>query len=124
MTIDTNKEAVERHLTLDDNHEAGLIPMATQILLRALTAERDAQTARADAAEAEVARLTAENERLSSLVDSAEGIFANCEVSAGVCCCGENMDGHSNPMECGHSPVDMGGSSASQWLAALQRKAG
>lgn len=97
---------------------------AARELVPALAAERDAQTARADAAEAEVARLKDENERLRSLVDSAHGIFANCEVSAGVCCCGENMDGHSNPMECGHSPVDMGDYSAGQWLASIQRKAG
>ena len=75
-------------------------------------------------AQAEIARLTRENERLLGLVSSAESIFINCHTSAGVCCCGDNMDGHSDPMACGHSPVDMGEYSASQWLAALQRKAG
>jgi len=40
--IDTSAEAVERHLRLESNHEAGLIPIHTQLLLRALAAERDA----------------------------------------------------------------------------------
>lgn len=77
-----------------------------------------------DPRDAEIARLTRENERLLGLVSSAESIFINFHTSAGVCCCGDNMDGHSDPMACGHSPVDMGEYSASQWLAALQRKAG
>ena len=29
------------------------------------------------------------------------------QVSSGVCCCGDSMEGHSSPMACGHSPVDM-----------------
>jgi hypothetical protein len=24
-----------------------------------------------------------------------------------TCCCGEDMETHSSPMNCGHSPVDM-----------------
>jgi hypothetical protein len=24
-----------------------------------------------------------------------------------TCCCGEDMETHSNPMDCGHTPVDM-----------------
>ncbi len=122
MTIDTIKEAVER-LRRNDERLHAMIEKLVEAGAKC-AAERDAQTARADAADAEVARLKDENERLRSLVDSAHGIFANCEVSAGVCCCGENMDGHSNPMECGHSPVDMGDYSAGQWLASIQRKAG
>lgn len=39
MTNPDTPEAVEQHLNLDTNHEAGLIPMATQTLLRALAAE-------------------------------------------------------------------------------------
>jgi len=34
-------------------------------------------------------------------------LIAHAQVSSGVCCCGEPMDGHSSPMSCGHSPVDM-----------------
>ena len=33
--------------------------------------------------------------------------IARAQVSSGVCCCGEPIDGHSSPMSCGHSPVDM-----------------
>lgn len=106
------RNRVEIRQIMDDQLTV-LVPLGE---LRAVFTERDAQTARADAAEAEVARLR-------GLVESAEGIFTNCQTSAGVCCCGENMDGHSNPMECGHSPVDIGEYSASQWIAALQLKA-
>ena len=41
-TPDTTPEAVERHLDVSHNHEAGLIPVATRNMLRALAAERDA----------------------------------------------------------------------------------
>ena len=44
--IDTSAEAVEQHLNLSDNHEAGLIPVGTVRLLRALAAERDALATR------------------------------------------------------------------------------
>ena len=33
--------------------------------------------------------------------------IARAQVSSGVCCCGDVMDGHASPMVCGHSPVDM-----------------
>ena len=89
MTIDTSKEAVERHLTLDDNHEAGLIPMSTQILLRALAAERDAHTARADAAEAEVARLRKVYWQLRSYATHDDKCKLNKAPSfTGPCSCG------------------------------------
>lgn len=29
-------------------------------------------------------------------------------LQSGVCCCGDSMDRHSSPMDCGHSPVDSG----------------
>lgn len=35
-------------------------------------------------------------------------IVEHCTVSAGVCMCGDDMAKHSDPMACGHSPVDMG----------------
>lgn len=31
----------------------------------------------------------------------------HAQVSSGVCCCGDSMEGHPSPMACGHSPVDM-----------------
>jgi len=34
--------------------------------------------------------------------------LAQCSVESGVCCCGDDMAKHSNPMNCGHSPVDSG----------------
>lgn len=30
----------------------------------------------------------------------------NAQVSSGVCCCGDDMAKHANPMHCGHNPVD------------------
>lgn len=30
------------------------------------------------------------------------------DTSQGYCCCGDSIEKHSNPMYCGHSPVDMG----------------
>ena len=53
-----------------------------------------------DQLRAELAAEQANNARLRDFIASAQ-------VSSGVCCCGEAMDGHSSPMSCGHSPVDM-----------------
>jgi hypothetical protein len=39
-------------------------------------------------------------------------IVEHSTVSDGMCCCGDDMDGHANPMNCGHSPVDHGGYTA------------
>jgi len=41
-------------------------------------------------------------------------------VSSGVCCCGDNMAGHSGGMQCGHSARDQWDYSLSQWLEKLQ----
>jgi hypothetical protein len=49
--------------------------------------------------------------QIAALVEALDACIANIEhadMSDGVCCCGDNMDGHSNPMSCGHAPVDMG----------------
>lgn len=46
--------------------------------------------------------LTALQAREEKLLD----FIQNAPVSSGVCCCGECMDRHSNPMSCGHSPTD------------------
>ena len=35
-------------------------------------------------------------------------VYQHCSIETGVCCCGDNMANHSNPMDCGHSPTDHG----------------
>lgn len=53
---------------------------------------------------AEAARLiVAQQARIEQLI----GFIEHAQVSSGVCCCGDSMDGHPSPMDCGHSPVDM-----------------
>lgn len=49
--------------------------------------------------------------RIERLTDSLERMIAcveRADVRAGWCCCGDSMENHGNPMDCGHSPVDMG----------------
>ena len=50
-------------------------------------------------------------------------VIENCDVSDGVCCCGDEMARHSEPMSCGHTPTDHGSYQASRavegWKAAL-----
>ena len=48
------------------------------------------------------AELAASQAREEKLLD----FIQNAPVSSGVCCCGEGMDRHSDPMSCGHSPRD------------------
>lgn len=33
-------------------------------------------------------------------------ILERAEIKTGVCCCGDSMDRHDLPFNCGHSPVD------------------
>lgn len=45
------------------------------------------------------------------VVEALEGllnIMEHCSVTDGMCCCGDDMATHSDPMNCGHSPVDHG----------------
>lgn len=50
--------------------------------------------------------------------------FLECApVGSGVCCCGESMEGHSSPMECGHSPVDQWDHSLRCWLDEISARA-
>ena len=71
-------------------------------------------------ARATEADLRAEVERLQGMIDAAAGIFANCNVESGICCCGEAMDGHSLPMSSNHSPVDQGNYAVDRWLKAYK----
>ncbi len=45
----------------------------------------------------------------------------NAPVSSGVCCCGDSMEGHADPMSCGHSPVDQWDYSLSNWLEEIEK---
>jgi hypothetical protein len=35
-------------------------------------------------------------------------IIDHIGIAEGYCCCGDSMEHHANPMDCGHSPVDAG----------------
>lgn len=56
--------------------------------------ERDHYKARAERAE----------DRIKDWIE----LVSHVSIEAGVCCCGDDMENHSNPMDCGHSPVDHG----------------
>lgn len=64
-------------------------------------------------AQAEIARLRGALERAVSFVQHAE-------VSSGVCCCGDSIDGHGNPMDCGHSPRDTWDYAAEGFIKEMQ----
>ena len=35
-------------------------------------------------------------------------VAKHCSITEGVCCCGDNMKGHADPMDCGHTSTDHG----------------
>ena len=72
--------------------------------------------ARVPLLEAEIIRLTARVIDLEGALGHCVAAIEHADMSDGVCCCGENMEGHSNPMDCGHSPTDMGEHHAYQVL--------
>jgi hypothetical protein len=60
---------------------------------------------------------------IKALVDALERCVASirhADMADGVCCCGEEMATHSNPMHCGHSPVDAGEHFASLCLESAE----
>lgn len=61
---------------------------------------------------------------LEELVRHMLGILNHVSVEAGVCCCGDDMESHSEPMQCGHVAVDMGAHAVLLWrtqaIAALE----
>jgi hypothetical protein len=61
--------------------------------------------------------------RVAELVDALEAwleLAAHCSIEEGVCCCGDNMENHSDPMFCGHSPVDHGAYIAMQLIESTR----
>ena len=48
-------------------------------------------------------KIIAQQARIEQLTNFIE----HAQVSSGICCCGDSMEGHPSPMTCGHSPVDM-----------------
>lgn len=58
-----------------------------------------------------IERLQRAEKALEEAREHIEGFCAiveHCSVTDGSCCCGEDMARHSNPMDCGHSPIDHG----------------
>ena len=47
------------------------------------------------------------NKLLRNALNQWIDIASNCSIESGCCGCGESIENHSNPMMCGHSPVDM-----------------
>lgn len=49
--------------------------------------------------------------RVAALISQMEAwlnVANHCSITEGVCCCGDNMEGHTDPMGCGHTPTDHG----------------
>lgn len=47
-------------------------------------------------------------ESMTQVLGAVTNLDQYVDFATGVCCCGASMDGHEDPMECGHSPVDSG----------------
>ena len=52
--------------------------------------------------------LTAERDRLREALDGLLTSVEHADFEDGWCCCGDDMLHHQSPMDCGHTPVDMG----------------
>lgn len=83
--------------------------------LRAEVADLKARLLEAERGNEELVRLRAEQRNLRAFVDWVR----NAPVSSGVCCCGDDMDRHGDPMACGHSPVDEWDYTLADWLVSL-----
>ena len=95
---------------------------ARENAMQALASMGQAQDAYEAQLEAE-AELAAAQQRERVLREALEACVASLErvdTAEGVCCCGDSMDRHSDPMSCGHSPVDMGDYYAGQALESAR----
>lgn len=52
------------------------------------------------------ARLIAAAPELLETVEGIVSILTSCDVTSGICGCGESMSNHSRAVDCGHEPVD------------------
>lgn len=50
--------------------------------------------------------LREERDKLLEFATQVYNLVDMAPVSTGVCCCGDDMGGHADPMSSGHSPVD------------------
>lgn len=73
----------------------GLIMFAVVLIVAALAMEHKAERAEERAQEA--------IEKLCDLLY----VLDHAHIETGVCCCGDNMEGHDPGYNCGHSPLDM-----------------
>ena len=55
-----------------------------------------------------IEELEAKLAKAVGLLEAWVDVATHCTIEEGVCCCGDNMDTHAEPMDCGHSPVDHG----------------
>lgn len=62
-------------------------------------------------------------ERQAAQIEMMRDFIETAPVSTGVCCCGESMEGHSSPMSCGHTPVDLWDHSVISVLSATPDQA-
>ncbi len=62
-------------------------------------------------------------ERQAAQIEMMRDFIETAPVSTGVCCCGESMEGHSSPMNCGHTPVDLWDHSVISVLSATPDQA-
>ncbi|WP_292041545.1 hypothetical protein [Massilia sp. UBA6681] len=60
----------------------------------------------------EIARIKDQRDRLLAFIQ-------NAGVSSGVCCCGDSMERHGNPMDSGHNPVDMWDHGVACWTEEI-----
>lgn len=74
----------------------------------------EAATDDAKEAEAYAEELEAKLAKAVGLLEAWVNVAAHCTIEEGVCCCGDSMDTHAEPMDCGHLPVDHGAYVASR----------
>lgn len=59
-------------------------------------------------------RAEAERDAANALLRAWVELSEHCSIEEGVCCCGDYMESHSDPMNCGHLPFDHGAYTTNQ----------
>lgn len=65
-----------------------------------------------------------EKSNAHKLLENCLAVMENVSMESGVCCCGDEMEKHSNVFDSGHMPVDSGVYAAGSLIKEIKKELG
>ena len=70
----------------------------------------------------QIADLQKQVDSLNKKYDALLEFIKHAQVSSGVCCCGDSLEGHPSGMDCGHEPVDVWDYAVSKFVEGVEKE--